>query len=139
MTLSALNRRFSRSFVVLAAITLLTLTVSSPARAESSSHIVSNQALQQQLQSQATTRQNNIETVTKFFSTPLAHRAMKMEHVDPAQVKNAIPTLSNSELANLSSRASQANQQFAAGALTTSQMLLLIIVLLVVVILVAVH
>lgn len=139
MILSALNRRFSRSFVVLTAIALLALSATSPARADSTGHIVSNQAMQQQLQSQASTRQRNIETVTKFFSTPLAHRAMKMEHVDPAQVKDAIPTLSNSELANLSSRANQANQQFAAGALTTSQMLLLIIVLLIVVILVAVH
>ena len=64
---------------------------------------------------------------------------MKMEHVDPSQVTKAIPTLSNSALANLSSRANQANQQFAAGNLSTNQMLLLIIVLLIVVVLVAVH
>lgn len=139
MTLSVVNRIFSRSFVVLTLITLCTLTVSLPARAEADGHIVSNHALQQQMQSQAATRQQNIQTVTRFFSTPLARHAMKMEHVDPSQVTKAIPTLSNSELANLSSRANQANQQFAAGNLSQNQMLLLIIVLLIVVILVAVH
>lgn len=139
MTVSVLKRLFSHSSLVLALTALLAFAASLPARAESNNHIVSNHALQQQMQTQSATRQKNMETVTKFFSTPLAQRAMKIEHVDPSQVKKAIPTLSNSELANLSSRANQANQQFAAGTLSTNQMLLLIIVLLIVVILVAVH
>lgn len=139
MTLSVLNRLFSHSLAVITLAMLCAFILAPQARAESNSHIVSNRALQQQMQSQSATRQKNIGTVTKFFSTPLAQRAMKMEHIDPSQVKHAIPTLSNSELANLSRRANEANQQFAAGNLSTRQMLLLIIILLIVVILVAVH
>ena len=139
MTLSNFCSLFRRYFAVSATVTLLTFLVALPSRAATNEHIVSNHALQQQVQTNSSTRQQNIKTVTRFFSTPLARQAMKVEHVSPAQVKNAIPTLSNSELANLSSRANQAEQQFSAGSLSTSQMLLLIIVLLIVVILVAVH
>lgn len=139
MTLSVLSRQLSRSLAVFTFLTLLASSAALPLNAEANDHIVSNHALQQQVQAESTARQQQIQTVTNFFSTPLAERAMKMEHTDPTQVKKAIPTLSDSELANLSSRANQAEQQFSAGTLTTNQMLLLIIVLLIVVLLVAVH
>lgn len=139
MILSILARRASRTTLVSTLTALLACMLALPARAQSTNHVVSGQALQQQLQTQSATRQKDIVAVTNFFSTPLARHAMKMEHVDPSQVKTAIPTLSDSELASLSSRANQAQQQFAAGNLSESQMLLLIVVLLIVVILVAVH
>lgn len=139
MTIFDSSNTFRRGSTVAAFVALLVLLVASPGRAETSRHVVSNNVLQQQLQTHSNARRENIQSVTKFFSTPLAQRAMKIEHVSPTQVKNAIPTLSDSELANLSSRANQAQEQFAAGTLSTNQMLLLIIVLLVVVILVAVH
>lgn len=135
MTLPNLRKQFVRTLAVLIMTPLMAL----PLKAQTNDHIVSNQALQQQVQTQSATRQQNIQTVQKFFSTPLAHRAMQMEQVSPEQIQKAIPTLSSAELANLSSRATHAQQQFAAGGLSTSQMLLLIIVLLIVVILVAVH
>lgn len=139
MKLFHLSKHFSRSLAVPSFIALLALSVAAPLQAETAGHIVSNQALQQQVQAQTTTRQQNIQTVTKFFSTPLAQRALNMEHVNSSQITKAIPTLSDSELASLSSRAHQAQQQFSAGELTQDQMLLLIIVLLIVVLLVAVH
>jgi hypothetical protein len=135
MPQSTLRKQCLRALATLMMIPLLTL----PLKAQTGDHIVSSQALQQQVQSQSDARQQNIQTVQHFFATPLAHRAMQMEKVSPEQIQKAIPTLSSSELANLSSRASHAQQQFAAGDLSTSQMLLLIIVLLIVVILVAVH
>ena len=139
MTLSNWSKLSLRGFALSAILALLIFLPAMPSYAQSGEHIVSNSVLQQQVQTQSNTRQKNIESVTKFFSTPLAQRAMKVEHISPTQVKKAIPTLSDSELANLSSRANQAQQQFSAGNLSTSQMLLLIIVLLIVVILVAVH
>ncbi len=139
MTLSSVRRDFSRWLFASTFIALLACVAVLPLKAQSTGHIVSNHALQQRMQANSATRQKNMATVKKFFSTPLAQRAMKMEHVSPSQVTKAIPTLSNSELANLSARANQAQQQFAAGVLSTSQMLLLIIVLLIVVLLVAVH
>jgi small-conductance mechanosensitive channel len=52
-------------------------------------------------------------------------------------VQTAIPTLSDSELANLSTRATDAQQKFSAGVLGTS-MLTLIIVLIAIIIIVAI-
>ena len=135
MPQSSLRKQCFQALAVIMMIPMLAL----PLKAQTSDHIVSNQALQQQVQSQSSARQQNIQTVQQFFSSPLAHRAMQIEKVNPEQIQKAIPTLSSSELANLSARASHAQQQFSAGDLSTSQMLLLIIVLLIVVLLVAVH
>lgn len=139
MTIFILARRFWRTTAVSSLAVLLACAAALPASAQSTNHVVSSQALQQQLQTQSATRQKDITTVTNFFSSPMAKHAMQMEHVSSEQVKTAIPTLSNSELASLSSRANQAQQQFAAGNLSETQMLLLIVVLLIVVLLVAVH
>ncbi|HTV06062.1 MAG TPA: hypothetical protein VME86_11900 [Acidobacteriaceae bacterium] len=140
-----LRRIFSQRFLVPALLMTVTCAAVLPAfaRAEdqgqSSDHIVTPQALQQKVEAQSQTRQKNIATVQGFFKMPLAQRAMKMEHVDPAQVQKAIPTLSNAELTNLSARATTAQQQFSAGALSTETLLLIIIGMLFIVILVAIH
>jgi hypothetical protein len=100
-------------------------------------HVVSTQALQQNLQASSATRQKNVETLTKFMSTATAEKAMRDAKMDPVQVQKAIPTLNDRELANLSARATDAQQKFSAGVLGTS-MLTLIIVLIAIIIIVAI-
>jgi hypothetical protein len=78
-------------------------------------HLVSPQALQQQVETSSATRQKNIETVTEFLSSPAADRAMRDAQMDPVQVRTAVPALSDEELANLSARATDAQQKFTAG------------------------
>jgi hypothetical protein len=107
------------------------------AQTTSNEHIISSKALQQNLESSSATRQKNVETLTKFMSTPTAEKAMRDAKIDPVQVQKAIPTLSDSELVNLSSRASDAQQKFSAGALSNN-MLTLIIVLIAIIIIVAI-
>jgi hypothetical protein len=107
------------------------------AQTTSNEHIVSSNALQHNLQVSSATRQKNVETLTKFMSTPTAEKAMRDAKIDPVQVQTAIPTLSDSELANLSTRATDAQQKFSAGVLGTS-MLTLIIVLIAIIIIVAI-
>lgn len=107
------------------------------AQATSQEHIVSSQTLQQNLESSSAARQKNVETLTRFMSSPTAEKAMRDAKIDPVQVQKAIPTLSDSELANLSSRATDAQQKFSAGALSNN-MLTLIIVLIAVIIIVAI-
>ena len=120
---------------------VLTVLVSYPAgvlaQTASSEHIVRSKALQQQVESSSATRAKNVENLRQFMSTPTAQKAMRDAKIDPVQVQNAIPTLSDSELANLSLRASDAQQKFSAGALTNN-MLTLIIVLIAVIIIVAI-
>lgn len=100
-------------------------------------HLVSPAQLQQQVQSASATRGKNIGALTQFLSSPMALRAMKSKHIDPSQVQNAIPSLSDSELADLSARAAHAQQEFAAGTIDNNT-LLIIILILVAVILIAV-
>jgi hypothetical protein len=107
------------------------------AQSTSQEHIVTSQTLQQNLESSSAARQKNVETLTRFMSSPTAEKAMRDAKVDPVQVQKAIPTLSDSELANLSSRATDAQQKFSAGVLSNN-MLTLIIVLIAVIIIVAI-
>jgi hypothetical protein len=100
-------------------------------------HVVSSQTLQQNLETSSATRQANVQTLTKFMSTPTAEKAMRDAKIDPVQVQKAIPTLSDHELADLSARASDTQQKFSAGVLGTS-MLTLIIVLIAIIIIVAI-
>ncbi len=128
----------------LAAAALLSLLSSPVLRAQHTipdpaqdSHIVTPGDLQRQLQSSAADRQSNIDSLTQFLSSPMAKHAMKSAHIDPAQVKTAIPTLSDAELASLSQRAARAQHDFAAGYISDNTLLLIILVL-VAVILIAV-
>jgi hypothetical protein len=102
-------------------------------------HLVSPAQLQQQVQSVSAQRQTNIDTLTQFLSTPAAVGKMKSEHIDPSQVKNAIPSLSDAELADLSARAVKAQQQFAAGAMSNNDLLIIILILVVVILIAVIH
>ena len=103
-------------------------------------HIVSSQAMQQRLESSTEARQRNIGTLNGFLSSPTAQRAMQETHITPAQVKMAIPTLSDEELSNLAARAADAQMKFAAGSFTDHDLLIIVIVVLVVIVIIlAVH
>jgi hypothetical protein len=102
-------------------------------------HIVSSQSLQQRLETASEARQQQINTLTGFLSSPTAERAMRDSHVNPEQVKKAIPTLSDQELANLATRAADAQQNFSAGRMNSIELLIVIIAVVIIVVAVAVH
>jgi len=91
------------------------------------SHVVSPADLQKQVVSASQTRENNLQTVQKFLSTPTAEKAMKGAKMDPQQVKTAVSTLSDQELAQLSAKADKAQSDFAAGNLNDRDLILIIL------------
>lgn len=107
--------------------------------ASQGTHLVSPAQMQQKVTSASAARQKNIASLTKFLSSPMAVRKMKSEHIDPVQVNDAIPNLSNSELASLAARADHAQQAFAAGTLSNNDLLIIILVLVVVILLAVIH
>ena len=109
------------------------------AQTTSSDHVVSSDVLQQQVTSSSATRQQNVDTLKHFMSTPTAEKAMRDAKIDPVQVQTAIPTLSDSELASLSSRATDAQQKFSAGVLGTSMLTLIIVLIAIIIIVAIVH
>ncbi|MFY9853323.1 MAG: hypothetical protein WAK26_05545 [Terracidiphilus sp.] len=135
--LSVLSMLPSRGVVPVTLFLLLTSPTNLFSQSATEDHIVSPRAMQQQVESSSAKRQKDIATVTGFLASPQAERAMRDAHIDPAQVRTAIPTLSDQELASLSARATDAQQKFAAGALT-NDMLLLVILIVAVIIIVAV-
>jgi hypothetical protein len=138
MTFSALPRPAGRKLLVAVLACVLSVLLFAPA-VRAQDHLVTPDALQQQMQANSANRQQNIDTVTNFLSSPVAERAMKSHHYDPVQVRKAIPTLSDEELANLASRAGDAQQKFAAGFLGVGVLTLIILLIVVIIVVAAVH
>lgn len=121
----------------------LTLPAQSNAQTAASTadqdHIVSSQTLQQQVETSSAARQKNIDTLNQLVSTPTAQKAMQDAHIDPQQVKSAIPTLSNQDLANLAARATNAQQEFAAGHIGPGLFTIVVLAIILIIIVIVVH
>jgi hypothetical protein len=123
-------RAFALSLVIL-------IAVPSGLWAETA-HVVSPAELQKQAMAATQTRQQNVEKVRQFLSTPVAERAMQESHIDSGKVKNAIPNLSDDELAQLAARADKAQQDFAAGYLTTRDIALIVLAVVVIILIIVI-
>ncbi len=128
-----------RAVVPSALMCLMSIPAEAFAATAMQDHLVSPEAMQKQMADSASVRQKNIETVTNFLSSPIANQAMRDAHYSPEQVKNAIPSLSDQELASLASRSTEAQQKFAAGALTRPELALIVIALVVLIVVIIVH
>lgn len=116
-------RPFGPVAVALMATMLFQVSVPSPAQ----THVVSPADLQKEVVTASQTRQQNIDTVREFLSTPTAEKALNSAKIDPREVKTAVATLDNQELARIAARAHKAQSDFAAGALGERDLLLIII------------
>jgi hypothetical protein len=103
-------------------------------------HVVSPADLQKEAVAATQTRQQNVDTLTNAFSTPKAEKALRAAQVDPTQVKTAVSSLSDSELAQLAARTTKAQNDFAAGNISDHDLLLILVAVAVLVLLiVAIH
>jgi hypothetical protein len=108
--------------------------------AQTSDHVVSPQDLNQATQDATRTRQQNVDTLRGFLSSPEATRAMESAHMNAHQVQNAVSGLSDRELAQLASRATRAHNDFAAGNMSDHDLLIILIAIAaLILIIVAVH
>lgn len=139
MKTSSLASAIVSATVPAALILVLSCPPDSFGQAAQPDHLVSSGNLQQQMLDSASARQKNVETITNFLSTPVAERAMRDAHFDSVQVRNAIPSLSDQELATLAARSADAQQEFAAGRLTRPELALVVIALVVLVVVIIVH
>ncbi len=103
-------------------------------------HVVSPADLQKEAVSATQTRQQNANTLSGALSTPKVESAMKVAHIDPTQVKTAISSLSDADLANLAGRTQKAERDFAAGNINDRDLLLILVAIAaLILIIVAVH
>ena len=99
-----------------------------PSVLSAQSHVVSPADLQKELLSAAAARQRNIQSLTGFLSsTPKAQKILESAGIDPAQVKTAVSSLDDRELARLAARVEQAQSDFAAGRLSDRDLIWILV------------
>ena len=131
-------KQFVRALTASAAVALFALPQST--FAQSAEHVVSPADLQKATVDASRVRQKNLDTLNRFFSSTEAMKALESAHMNPAQVKTAVASLSDEELAQLSSRANKAQADFAAGYIGNRDLLLILVAIAVLIlIIVAVH
>jgi hypothetical protein len=116
-----------RQCVRVATASILVTIFAVPTNLLAQAHVVSPADLQKQMVTATQVRQRNLEAVRQFFSTPKAEKALKSAHMNPTQVKTAVSTLNDQELAQLASRATKAQADFAAGTLSDRDLLIILL------------
>jgi len=95
--------------------------------AQASEHVVSPQDLNQAAQNATRIRQQNLDSLRSFLSSPQARKALESAHVDARQVQNAVSGLSDQELTQLAARANKAQNDFAAGNIDNHDLLIIVV------------
>jgi predicted flavoprotein YhiN len=89
---------------------------------------VTTSELDQAVKAAAQNRQKNLDDVRSFFSSKVAQAALKKGKIDYKKVEQAVSTLSPEELAQLSAKTNQIQQDFAGGRPLTNEQLTYIII-----------
>ena len=105
----------------------LTVVFAVPSSLWAQTHVVSPSDLQKASVAASELRQKNLETVLQFVSSPAADKALRSAHMDPLQVKTAVSSLGDQELAQLASRAEKAQKDFAGGTLTDRDLIIILV------------
>jgi hypothetical protein len=116
-----------RQSLRMAIATVLVALFIVPMDALAQSHVVSPADLRKEAVAASQVRQHNLESVQRLLSTPTAEKAMRSAKIDPQQVKTAVSTLDDQELAQLAARADKAQADFSAGNLSERDLVLIIL------------
>jgi hypothetical protein len=133
---------YQKQFIrAMAATALVPLLAASPnAFAQAPEHVVSSSDLQKATVDASQARQKNLDTLNKFFSSVEAQKALKDAHMNAEEVKSATAGLSDDDLAQLSARATKAQNDFKAGTMSDRDLLIvLVLIAALILIIVAVH
>jgi hypothetical protein len=115
--------------VRLSTAVLMVVLFSGLPQAFAQDHVVSSQAIQQELLNSAAKRDQNANTLNAFFGSESSQKALKNSGMSSEQVRKAVSQLNDNELAQLAGKANKAQQDFAAGSLTNQQLTYIIIAL----------
>ncbi len=95
--------------------------------AQAGQHVVNPADLNKAAVDSSHARSNNLNTLKEFVSSERAQQALKAAHMNPEQVKNAVASLSDGELAQLASRVQKAQDDFAAGVLSDRDLIIILV------------
>ena len=128
------HSRFVRA--IMAAVFASAMTAFTAFSAPVPQHLVTPGQLQQSTVNASQARQQNIQELRQFLSSPEAQKAFEKAHANPEEVKKAVSGLSDQELAQLSQRATKAQRDFAAGDISTEGLILIIVAIILVILLI---
>ena len=86
----------------------------------------------------AETRRANEAEIRQLFATVDGQKALKSANVDYAKIDRAVSSMSDEDVARISSRARELNRDFSGGSLSDHDLLLILIIALIVIILIVV-
>ena len=113
--------------MIAAGVVVVLSFAAAPLRA--AEHLVPSADLRQRLADREHTRAQYVEQLSEFFQSPAATQALAKTGMDAAQVSSAVASLDDDSLQDLASRATDAQHDVAAGALTNQQLTYAIIAL----------
>ena len=114
------------STVILVSCILITLFFV-PRRFLAQEHVVNPADIHKELVRATETRKQNRDKLNQLFSSKAAQKALKSAQLNPAQVKTAVSTLSDAELAQLASSADKLRDDFAAGRMSDRDLLIILV------------
>jgi hypothetical protein len=92
-------------------------------------HVVPLKELHEKVVSASQNRTEMVSRLERFFTGSQAAGALQSVHLNGQQIRQAIATLSDEDLARLNARAEKATDDFAAGALTNQELTYIVIAL----------
>lgn len=118
-------KKLARSFMAVALVTIF--AIPNDVLAQAAEHVVSPSDLANATVDATQQRQQNMDALNHFFDSAKAQQALESAHMNPQQVKTAVSTLSDQEVAQLATRVNKAQLDFAAGNLTDHDLLLILV------------
>lgn len=98
-----------------------------PQSAVAQDHVVTPSEIQKDLAASSALRRKNQAQLESFVSSREAQKALKSAHVDLVQVKSAISSLDDDELAQLSARSENAKKDFVAGRISDRDLIIILL------------
>ena len=119
---------FGKSIRFAALLSLAALSVAPQLfAAQAGDHLVSTSDLQKATVDASRVRAGNIARLDAYFASPKAQKALQAASIDPAQVKTAVASLDDRELAQLTARADKAQADFSAGYISDRDLLIILV------------
>lgn len=115
--------QLTRSLTVSVLVPLFGFATSASAQ----SHVVSPSDLRKEAVAASSARQHNLETINDFLTLPKAEEVLANVGIDPSELRTAVSSLNDQEVARLAARTERAQADFAAGRFTDRDLLIILV------------
>jgi hypothetical protein len=95
--------------------------------AQAAEHVVTPAEMHKVTVDASQARQENLNTVKEFVSSEKARQALRSSGMRPEQIKNAVASLSDAELAQLAAKVQTTQADFAAGKMSDHDLIIILI------------